>query len=439
MEKEMMFVQGNALDDSRQFAGEIIWMPHYMLDALTLVIGASHVVDEWYTVPRALFTSPEGQSGKTTGLDVVHLLGNGTWDATGATSFSIRSKFNERDRPFPVIDEISMIFGMSGLRGENNDLAKIIRTGYRRKAVISMSVDRTAVDVSVYCFMAFAGLKTAVPADIFSRCIPFAMKPKPASVRMPRSSVDPDTEAEAEAYRMNLHAYMSALRPYIKKLQRRFRPPHPRFADRKDQIWRCVYLTGLASDQFEQDKWLLACQQAQENGLEEPPRPHMSWAQRALTAFKAMALDASDLPSLLLPQKVLRDVAAWFRETGEQFAFAADLKDMLRDNANGEPWDVLTDKKMEKLMGQGLGASTPRRIGDRYARGFYGAPILKAWDRLEASFTAGTEAEEEEPSIFDDLEDDLATGATGATDAPVTRYARNDGSIIEAEIVEVAA
>lgn len=408
MEKETMFIQGNALDDSRQFAGEILWMPHYMLDMLTLIIGASHVVDEWYTVPRVLFTSPEGQSGKTTGLDVVHLLGNNTWDATGATSFSIRSRFNERVRPFPVIDEISMIFGTSGLSGNSNELAKIIRTGYRRKAVISMSVDRSSVDVSIFCFMAFAGLRAAVPGDIYTRCIPFTMKPKPAGVHMPRNSVDPDTEAEAEAYRMNLHAYMAALRPYIKRAQRRFRAPHPKFTDRKDQIYRCVYLTALASDQYEDDKWKAACLYAQENSLPAPEKPHMSWAQKALTAFKAQALDASDLPSLLPHQKLLRDVAGYFRETGEEFAFADVLKDALRANADDEIWDVLTDRKIERLFGQALGESSIRMRPEtgRRARGYYAAPVLKAWDRLEASLTGTVAEEEEEPSLFDDLDDD---------------------------------
>ena len=401
----LMYVPGNALDDSRQFSGEIAWLPPYMLDAFTAVLGASHILDAWYTVPRLLFTSADPHSGKTTCLDLVHLLGNNAWDATGATSFSLRSKFSDRAKPFPVLDEIHTIYGTSGLRGENSELGRITLLGFRRKAVISMSVDRTSVDVSVYCFMAMAGLRSAVPNTIYTRCIPFAVKAKPAGVTMPRNSVDPDTETEAEDYRAHLHAYMNALRPYIKKLQRSFRPPHPLFVDRKDQIWRAPYLTALASDQYEQDKYEMACQVAQENGLPEPEKPHCTWAARVLTAFKAMALDASDLPSLLPAQKLLRDVAAWFRETGADFAFAADLKDMLRENSSEEAWDVLTDKKIENLMGKGLGPSTAKTVGTRRAKGFYAAPVLRAWDTLEASLNPPAVMEEDEPSLFDDLED----------------------------------
>ena len=394
----------SALDEGRQFAGEILWMPAYALDALTLICGASHVLDMWNTVPRVLATSQNGMSGKTTLLDVIHLLGDNTWDGTGATSASIRARFNERAKPFGVVDEISMIFGTSGLRGENNDLAKVIRIGYRKNAVISMSVDRSSVSVGVFCFMAFAGLKTAVPNDIYSRCIAFNMVPKPQNVVMPRDSLDPDTEAEAITYKLALHAYMQALRPYIKKLQRGFRRPHPAFADRKDQIWRCVYLTAKAADLYDHDQWVRACEVAEENGEELPPEPHGTWTERAMDAFKVMALDSGDTPALLPAQRMLRDTARWMRETGTEFAFAADILDMLRASQDEELWDVLTDRKMARLMGEAFGESSARTIGERRARGFYAKPILAAWDKLEATFYAAQEPEEPEPSLFDDFE-----------------------------------
>ena len=407
------------LDEGRVFSGEILWMPGYALDALTLALAASHVLESWYTVPRLLFTSPEGQSGKSTALDLVHMLGDNTWDATGATSYSIRSKFNERTKPFAAVDEISMVFGLSGLRGENNDLAKMMRVGYRRKAVISMSVDRSSVDVSVFCFMAFAGLKTAVPHDIWTRCIPFAMVPKPSNITMARDSLDPDTEAEAAVFKMALHAYMKTLQPYIKRLQRSFKRPHPKFTDRKDQIWRAVYLTAKAADMYELDQWKLACEAAEEEGTDLPERPHCTWTERAMTAFKTMALDSSDLPTLTSPQRMLRDVAEWFRESGEEFAFAGDLLLMLRDSNSEELWDVLTDRKMELLMKQALGESTAKTVGTRRARGFYAAPVLKAWEKLEASFYAAMEAEEPEPSLFDEIE--------VTEDTVVTQVFRDEG------------
>ena len=130
-----------------------------------------------------------------------------------------------------------------------------------------------------------------------------------------------------------------------------------------------------------------------------------------------MMLDASDLPSLLPAQKQLRDVAAWFRETGTDFEFAVNLKTMLRQTADDELWDVLSDSKLEKLMGI-LGDSSIRMNPEtgKKARGFYGKTAMQLWDALEASFSAGSEAEEEEPSLFDDIEDDpAATRGTHVT------------------------
>ena len=78
---------------------------------------------------------------------------------------------------------------------------------------------------------------------------------------------------------------------------------------------------------------------------------------------------------------------------------------MLRENSSEEAWDVLTDKKIENLMGKGLGPSTAKTVGTRRAKGFYAAPVLRAWDTLEASLNPPAVVEEDEPSLFDDLED----------------------------------
>lgn len=385
----------NSLDSNREFAGEILYAPNTHLDALTLAIAASHTLKTFQTVPRLLFTSPAGQSGKSTALDVIRLLGQAPWLSTGATSYALRSRFNEPDPPFIIADEISTIFGASGLRGGSNPIGLIARDGYRRTATLSLSADRTAVDISTFCFLAMAGLKTAVPADIRTRCIVFPMTPVPRSIRLPRASTDPDTEQEAINYRLSLHNYVGMLTPLIREIQRSFVPPHPLFRDRKDQIWRPLMLVAMASDAYE-------AQRREELGL--PPRQSPGWTQRCLSAFKALALDASDLPALLPSQMMLRDVAAIFRETGEEKMFAKEILALLRDSGE-EMWDTLTSRRMENLMTEALGPSDTFTVNGRRARGFRAAPVLRSWENLEAMLLPpALEVVDEGPSLFDDLD-----------------------------------
>jgi hypothetical protein len=384
------------LDASHRLTAEILYAPNPHLDALVLVCASSHALDVFDTVPRTLFTSPNGQSGKSTALDIIMLLGNNPWKSTGATSFALRAKFNEPERPFVVADEISDVFGTSGRGGgRNNPIALIARDGYRRTATLSLAVDRSAEDVSSFCFLAMAGLKTAVPADIRTRCIVFPMAPKPSGIKMARESTDTDTEEEAKSYRESLHSYVRSLIPRIKRIKRSFVSPHPLFTDRKQQVWISLMLVAMASDEYETER-------REELGL--PPREGPSWTSRCLTAFKALALDASDMPALLPAQKMLRDVAALFISTGADKLFASDILDMLRDES-GEPlWDNLTDRRMALLMTEALGESQVFTISGRRARGFHAKPAVQAWDKMEESLLPkAVPASEDEASLFDDI------------------------------------
>jgi len=413
------------LDEARQFAGEILWAPDYMLDALTLACAASHVLDTWATVPRLLATSPEGKSGKTTLLDVVRLLAAGAWEATGATSYSLKAKFNEPERPFILVDEVSDIFGTSGRAGAGSPVGLVARNGYRRTATVSMSVNRTSEDIPAFCFMAMGGLKTAVPPDIRSRCIEFRMRPVPQTVTMRRDSLDPDTEGEAVMVRSLLHTYMRAmLAPGIRKLQRRHAQPHPKFRDRLAQIWGPLYLTAKAADMADEARWEQACRIAEANGDDLPEPPACDWERRALTAFKAMALDASDLPALTPAQAMLRDTATYIRGLvpGPEFVAAADVRDWLRDSCDEQLWSTLTDRRLAILMVEGLGPNAVRARPDDptvKARGWYCREVLAKWDALERALTppVATVPDEDESSLFDDLPGEGNSGNTSVSAA----------------------
>ena len=428
------------LDEAREFAAKILWAPDYMLDALTLIAAASHTLDSWNTVPRVLASAPTGLAGKTTLLNTLRLLAQNTWSATGATSYALKSKFTDREPPFPVVEEAQDFFGTSGRNGAGNPIGLVARDCYQRTATVSISNNRTSEDIPAFCFMAMGGRRNAVPADIYSRCIDFKMRRVPESVTLEFDSLDPDTEAEAVMVRAVLHSYMrSMLAPEIKKLQRRYTSPHPKFRDRLKQIWGPVYLTARAADAVEAQRYELACQLAEETGTEMPEPPALDWAQRALTAFKAMALDASDLPALMPAQAMLRDAASYIRNLtpSPEFVAAADLRDWLRDNTDEQLWSSLTDRRLAILMVEGLGPNTVRARADdptHKARGWGTREVLARWDALERALTppAAAEPDEDESSLFDDLD----TEATEVAEvlpghAPDLRVNGNGGNTSE--------
>jgi hypothetical protein len=373
------------LDDDRAFAASILYATDEQLDALTLACAVSHTLDSFSTAPELLFTSPEKESGKTTAQDIVLMLANNAWSAD-PTSYALRAKFNEPEKPTIIIDEVSDIFGRSGLRGGSNPLGKILRICYRRTATLSMAVDRVAEEVSCYCMAVMGGLKTAVPEDIRSRCIVFQMRPLPSSVRGLRDSQDDDTLAIGKIHSQRLHQWARGSEDEIRKAFRDIRRPHPKFSARRAQIWGPLYAVALAAGG--------------------------DWPERCLAAFRAMALDASDVPVLSPPQMILRDTAALMSADGSPKLFAASVAGHLRGLPDRDLYENLTDRGLAQLMTEALGPSQSMDIGDARARGWHARPVLAAWKRLEAQLEP---APDDEP-----LEDELDSMFTVETITQVT-------------------
>jgi len=402
------------LDEARKFSGQIWWTDDVQLDVMTAALAATHTLRSFNTIFRLLVKSRDKRTGKTTASDLAEILGFNGWRSTTATSYALKAKFNEAEPPLIICEEIQKRFGTNGLSGSKDPLASFLLDGYRRTATTPLAVDRTSVDVPAYCAAFLNGRGVAVHDDIADRCIIFQARRKPPGITMPRNSLDTDTWAEGARLRDALHAYVKSLEPVIAMLQRKWRPPHPLFTDRLDQIWRPVYLIAAASDIYENVLWEEAKAEALVNGTPEPPRPVCDWGERVMSGFRLMALDNSDIPPLLNEQIALRDAARWFRSgggwkdnLGRRFGFAADLKEWLVAES-GEPlWSELTERAMERLFTSALGETVVLTRGDesgkRRARGWAAAPVIEGWDELERSFLPKLPAEEEETSIFDDL------------------------------------
>lgn len=375
---ETMTGRADPLAEARTFAGSILYAPDTYLDTMTLAAAVSHDIALFHTLPRLLATSDDPESGKSTLLDVMSMLGFNAWDADEATGFAVKARFNEPEPTLFIVDEISKIFGTSGLRGQGHPLYKILVKGYRRTATASMSVDRTSVDVPIYSMAACAGLRTAAPHDLRTRCIIFPMKAMPADLPDMRSSVDPDTWAEGAIHCSVLHQWVKSHAGEIAMAYRSMRPPHRKLRGRLRQIWMPLFAVAQVAGG--------------------------DWPARVLAAFRELALDASDKPVLSPAQMVLRDAAAIFSVTEGDRMLAADIAAILRAMPDVEIYRVLTDRRLAQLMSEALGQSTAMTVDGRRARGWHAAPVLAAWDKLEAELYAA-DVPDVVPDEFDGMFD----------------------------------
>lgn len=361
---------------NRSFATDILYATDEQHDALTLFDAASHVLDAFTTVPRALAVAPGKQSGKTTLLQVIAMLGHNAWKAD-PTGPALRSKFNEKEKPLVMIDEISEYYGKAGLRQGPKDLNKILLEGYAKDAKLALSEDRSTVDISSFCFAAMGGLKSAVREDIRDRSIVFDMKPIPPTMHVADALSD-DVQEEGKIQNARVHQWARENQETIKYAFKNFRKPHKKMAARLRQIWGPLYAVALVAGG--------------------------DWPQRCVNAFRAMALDASERPVLSKSQMILRDTGKLFADTGAERMFTRDIAAHLRSLPDVDLYRNLSNDGLAKSMTEALGPAMSMDIGAQRAKGFRAAPILSAWARLDAMLNPPVE-EDDEPDEFDDFFD----------------------------------
>lgn len=386
----------HVLNETADFIASVLYARKEQVDAYTLLLAVTHTLGSFNTVPLGLFTAQDPEAGKSTGLHLGLMLAYNAWK-TKATPYAVRAKFNEPIPPTLIFDEISKVFGESGLRGHSHPLYEILTECYESTATISLAVDRAAEDRPAFCVAILAGLKNAVPRDIRSRCIEFRMRPIPPNVPELRDALDLDTRTLSGEYRLGLHQWVRANADSIRHAYRNMRQPHPKFRSRRRQLWGPLYAVALAAGE--------------------------DWPERCMAAFKAIALDASDLPQPSPPQMILRDVAACFTVAGAEKMFAADIASRLRDMAEVDLYQKLTDRGLAQLMTQALGPTTAMTIGAQRARGFYAGPVLTEWEKLRPQLCPDVddEAEADELDTMFDVED-IPDGA-GPEDTEVTQPA----------------
>lgn len=357
------------LDDIRTYVDAVVYATDQQKDAMILTFAVTHNIKPFNTLPRVLITSMQKESGKTTWLDLATYLCQNPW-MTDPTSYALRSKFNEPERPTPLCDEISKIFGEAGLRGLGSPLYKLLVESYRKSATISMSVDRSAVDVSTFCVAICAGLRTAAPDDLRSRSIRIYMKPAPENMRL-EDSLDVGVEAVGRLQGRRLHAWMAQQTEILSETVKEVRRFHPKLRSRRAQIWGPLFAVAEAAGG--------------------------DWPERCRSAFVALALDADEQPILSAEQQVLMDAASFLRAQDQpRHLTSAELLSYLY-SLDSELYPAQTERQMAIMMTSALGEARVLTLPDRRkAKGWHAKAVLAKAEALEAELMPDDLDEEED-------------------------------------------
>lgn len=361
------------MDEAREFIARYIVATPAQLDVMALWSASTHAMDAFVTHPRLLFTSDEPESGKTAALTMAKDLGHKGYDA-GGTTYALKAKLYEAKGDITLAyDEISDLFGKSGMNKSSHPFATLLRKGYKRGATDSWSVGRVSEDISIFLPIALSGLRTAVPADVASRCITIEMK-----TATPKDYYDVRTgEVFAAHMSASLRAYVQSKEAEIYHF--RGRGLHPKLTRRNLEIWEPLLAVASACGGH-------------------------AWLCRAMSAFAELGLSKSDVPVLTPAQTVLRDLvkaakaiqAASVAKVTE--IYGADLREEMR--RFGEPlYELMSDTAlaMEMAIALGVKAHVITRKGDQ-ARGWKVATIERVWDeRRPAALDAFEVADETDP------------------------------------------
>jgi hypothetical protein len=364
-----------ALDEARKFGSYFIDTSDTVLDVMACFEAMTWTLESFYTVPRMLFHGDDPQCGKTEGESMVLRLSRNPWTVNQQTTRdSVRSKFDVADasmRPTIGIQDVSMIFGLSGRQGAGHPVNTNLREGYKTGESTSISRNGSAVDIPLFCTAVMAGLKNAVPGDIRTRCI--CVRMRAGHPRMQYVGVEHDPMARALGLALG-----NWVRQHADELKTfRARGIHPKLTGRLRECWEPIFAIAHAAGG--------------------------SWPRRILSAFLDLAIDQAEMPPLTPEQTILRDMQrAAHIIGGDRMGGIALIEEMRRF---GEPLYVpLSNIALSMFMSEAMHPIEPyqfRLAGEKPVRGYDLASIERmAAERLPAP---REEDEEEEPDLLSEM------------------------------------
>lgn len=325
------------LDEVRYFISKVAWAPEHYLDALTLILATTHGKAAFTSVGHCLMTGPKGTGKTTMSAALPMLLADNPWQVgKNTTEWALQTKFlnghGQGDVPTLVCDDVSKVFGNSGLNGHTGRLYDVLVKCYTRLGVVSMSVNRVATDVPTFTVAFLNGLHTAVPEDLASRCIVMELKKKPGRIRLD-NILSTAIQNEGRELREILHGWVGA---QVKRMREYLRSDvqhvHEELTDRLLEIWGDCFAVADAAGG--------------------------SWPQKCLDAFRLLALDADERPRAFGYQQALLDVAKLAVDHDvKDTLFLGDLIPALRDMPEGERYADADDDYMDSLLERAMGKS----------------------------------------------------------------------------------
>jgi Protein of unknown function (DUF3631) len=391
----------NILDEARAFVAAHVSASDAQLDAMTLYAAATHGIRHCVTFGRLLFTSQEAESGKTLAMTVTAHLSSRPMDTSGsidALNSAIAAASNEPEKPVPTPfrDEISDVFGKSGINGGSNPIAEYLRKGYKKGATRQRSVNRMPEEYSIFTPFIMSGLRTAVPRDIRTRCIIIAMESGTPRKYYSVREGEPDAHALASSLSKHVQAHAQEIARF------RGRGLHPKLSNRKLEVWEPLLAVAYAVG-------------------------GQRWLNRAVIAFTELALDESETVPLTPDQELIRDLATVAAASSTGFIGGMELADELQrlDNPRytGRSHAALCCLIRDVLPMD----SEQRRVGTDRVRGYARTALIDVWEASKpADDTEDIDVPEEEnpfdvTDVTDSDSDDvfentaLASAVTGVT------------------------
>jgi hypothetical protein len=327
-----------ALNAVRSFIATMFWGPDEYLDAMTLVLAVTHVMDAFDAVPYVLVTSKDPKVGKSTlSKNIPFLLADRPWRVSAnTTTDALRNKFLEREPPRAVLmDDASKFYGEAGTSRKTTPLYQMSIDGYEKNATVSVSRGGVTRDLPSYIMLFMNGLNNAVPEDLATRAVQFKLKAKPAHVQM-RSALSTAAAKEAEPLKAELHRWANRNKKVMQEyVQAEVFRVHPLLTDRAMQLWGPLFAVAAAAGG--------------------------SWRQRCLNAFLVMALDEGERPVVQRDEQALLDTAKVIQRHGVDRVFTAELLPELRRLPDDFYSEVDDKYLVEDLLPRALGPAREMR------------------------------------------------------------------------------
>jgi hypothetical protein len=161
---------------------------HSQLAVLTLWTLHTHCFTASPITPYLHLRSREREAGKTVCMELLNLLCNSPWLASGCTPSVLLAKLTQPERSTLLLDDCDPVLA----RTRNPVTLGLLNRGFTREQPYSIQGtadgETTIRTIDAFCPKAFAGV-LALPSSIDQLCIPINLEPKEFGARVKRFSM----------------------------------------------------------------------------------------------------------------------------------------------------------------------------------------------------------------------------------------------------------